>query len=150
MNTPRFVDSAGRTWPVEITVQTVRDLRRALNVDLLSIIEPESTLISRLANDPVLLADVLYVTCRQECQVRSVSDEEFGRSLGGEAIDAATTAFLEALERFFQNPRQSMIARHLTGNVKLTRMLSGLVETVLTAGSTKPPECSASTPAVTA
>jgi hypothetical protein len=150
MTTPRFTDSAGRTWPIEITVQTVRDLRKYLDVDLLGIIDADSTLMERLSTDPVLLADVLYVTCRRDCQQASVSDEEFGRALGGEAIDHATSAFLEALERFFQNPRQAAVVKHLSGNRKLTTMLSQLMLKLWNDGPTNQPACLESTPAATA
>jgi hypothetical protein len=150
MTNPRFIDSAGRTWPIEITVQTVRDLRKALDVDLLSIIDADSTLMERLSTDPVLLADVLYVTCRRDCQQASVSDEEFGRALGGDAIDHATSAFLEAVERFFRNPRQAAMAKYLAGNRRLTVMLSQLVLKLWNDGHTNPPACSESTHAATA
>lgn len=156
---PRFTDKTGRTWPLEVTVGTVRDLRRMLDVDLLSIIEPDSGLLNRLATDAVLLCDVLYVVCHRDCQRLGVSDEDFGRSLGGEAIDGAIEAFLEAVDAFFQNARQAVRSKTLTGNARLARFVAeamtivgdrSLLRETLRSGFTETPESSESTPAATA
>lgn len=140
-------------------MQTVRELRRLVEVDLLELVEAENTLIQRLATDAVLLADVIYVVCLGECKRKKISDVEFGRALGGGAIAAATEALLEAIEHFFQSPRQAVIARNLTGNVRLARLMAEvmatandrpLLEQTLRNGFTATPELSASTPLATA
>jgi hypothetical protein len=159
MKVPRFTDNQGRTWPVEITVQTVKDLRRTLDFDLYTVIEPDSEMLRRLATDAVFLCDVLYVTCQRECQTREVSDEDFGRALHGDAIASATDAFLDAVEAFFQNARQAVMAKILTGNMKRAMTLAELMarsknlhslQEKLRAGFTDTPESSESTPVATA
>lgn len=129
MKVPRFTDNQGRVWPVEITVQTVKDLRRSLDVEFYSVVEADSDLLARMATDAVLLCDVLYVVCSQECVARGVSDEEFGRGLHGVAISDATEAFFEAVDAFFQNARQAVIARTLTSNLRLARMMAEVMAT---------------------
>jgi hypothetical protein len=65
----------------------------------------EGTLIEKLIRDPVLLCDVVYAICKPEADTRSVSDEEFGKAMAGDAIEAATTAVLEELVGFCPSPR---------------------------------------------
>lgn len=57
-----FNDNAGRTWTIAINVDTIRRVRSLVSVDLLEAVE--SKLIERLAGDPILLCDVIYVICK--------------------------------------------------------------------------------------
>ena len=97
-----FKDNLGRTWPIEVHVTSVRRVRDLVGVDLLSLGTTDGGLYAKLAEDPVLLCNVLYVLCRDEADHRGVTDEEFGKGLAGQAIDDATAALLEELTAFFQ------------------------------------------------
>jgi len=74
----------------------------------------EGKLVERLVSDPVLLCDVLYAVCQEEAEARNASDEEFGRLLAGDVIDAATTALLEELVDFFPKRRREVLRTALT------------------------------------
>jgi len=97
-----FKDAEGREWIVRVTVATIKRIRDTIGLDIL---DGENS-IALLSSDPVTLCDVLYLSCKDDADNRNVSDEEFGRALWGDALDAATNAFLEALADFFRNPRQ--------------------------------------------
>ena len=99
----QFKDNAGRTWTVDINVATLKRVRGLTGVDLMQVIE--GTLIEKLIRDPVLLCDVVYAICKPEADARNVSDEEFGKAMAGDAIEAATTAVLEELVGFCPSPR---------------------------------------------
>lgn len=103
-----FLDNAGRSWSLTITVDTIRRVRSLLGIDLLAVLDGD--LLTRLAVDPVLLTDVLYACCRPEAETRGISDEEFGRSMAGDAIDGATTALLQELINFFPRARRTVLA----------------------------------------
>jgi hypothetical protein len=98
-----FTDNAGRTWTITINVDAIKRVRGLLKVDLLEIVE--GTLIERLLRDAVLLCDVVYAVCKPEADTRTVSDEDFGRAMAGDAIEHATTALLEELVGFCPSPR---------------------------------------------
>ena len=98
-----FTDNAGRTWTIAINVDAIKRVRSLLNVDLLEIVE--GTLIEKLIRDPVLLCDVVYAVCKPEADAKTVSDEEFGRAMAGDAIEQATKALLEDLVGFSPSPR---------------------------------------------
>ena len=80
-------------------------------MNLLEVIEGK--LLERLISDPVLLCDVIYSVCKPEADAKSVSDEDFGRAMAGDAIDAATTAVLEELVDFFPQGRRKVLAKAL-------------------------------------
>ncbi|MFO7971921.1 MAG: hypothetical protein R6U40_09240, partial [Desulfobacterales bacterium] len=117
--------------------------------------------LERLADDPVLLVDVLYVLCEEQAQRDGVSDEDFGRGLRGDALDAAARAFLEALADFCPS-RKARLIRGLVEKggkaeeailARAEKMLaSGEIDRILTGSpspkpSTGSPDSSASTPA---
>jgi hypothetical protein len=123
-----FKDNAGRTWSLTLNVWTVKKVRDLLGVDLLDLgerAEPPNGdparrslgeggkpgLLFRLIADPVLLVDVIYVVCKDQADSAPVTDEQFGRAMGGDAIDAATKAFLEELADFTPSPRDRARAR---------------------------------------
>jgi hypothetical protein len=106
-----FADNTGRTWTVTVNVEAVKRVRGLLSVDLLEVLDGK--LLERLAGDPILLCDLVYALCKPEADARSVSDEEFGRAMAGDAIDGATTALLEELVSFFPKGRRELLAKAL-------------------------------------
>ncbi len=102
-----FVDSAGRTWTVAITVATVKRVRGLLNEDLLDV----EQVFPRLLVDPILLCDVLYCVCKPEADARQISDEDFAASLSGDVIARAKEAIVEELIDFFHEPNQRKALR---------------------------------------
>ncbi len=98
-----FTDNAGRTWTIAINVDVLKRVRGLVDVNLLDIIDGK--LIERLYRDPVLLCDVVYAVCKPEADAKSVSDEDFGRAMAGDAIEQATKALLEELVLFSPSPR---------------------------------------------
>ena len=161
-----FKDNAGRTWSLTLNVWTVKKVRDLLGLDLLDLGGDAATrdkpgLLFRLIADPVLLVDVLYVVCRDQADGASVMDEQFGRAMGGDAIDAATKAFLEELADFTPSPRDRARARKVVAttwamidkaqdvlDARAEKELPAAVESALSAlgsSSTSSPDSSAQT-----
>ena len=104
-----FKDNAGRAWSVQINVDALKRVKSILGVNLLEVIEGK--LIDRLSGDPVFLCDVLYAVVKPEADAQKVTDEDFGRSMGGDALDGATAAFLEELVDFFPQGRRRLLRK---------------------------------------
>lgn len=104
-----FNDNAGRTWTVSLNVDAIKRVRSLVDVDLMQAVGGK--LLERLTTDPVLLCDILYAVCKAECDARNVTDEDFGRALAGDAIDAATTALLEELVDFFPQAKRRVLGK---------------------------------------
>jgi hypothetical protein len=107
-----FADTAGRTWTVAINVDAIKRVRGLVDVNLLEIVDGK--LLERLVADPILLCDTVYAVCKPQADAAGVSDEDFGRSMGGDSIDLATTALLEELVGFFPSGRRAVLAKALT------------------------------------
>ena len=107
-----FKDNAGRTWSVTLNVLQMKRIRAQLGIDLVNVIALDSggkvktDLVDRIASDPCLLVDILWVCVGDEAKAAGVTDEEFGRSLAGDSIDEATAAFLDELVDFFPGARR--------------------------------------------
>lgn len=163
-----FKDNQGRQWSVDINVTAIKRVRGLTGEDLMQVIE--GTLIEKLIRDPVLLCDMVYALCKPEADARSVSDEDFGKGMAGDAIEAATTAVLEELVGFCPSPRdRANLGRVLQATRKVMDRARDMVEKKLDSGeldrladrllsegsggaiagslSTSAPESSASTPA---
>lgn len=100
-----FTDNVGRVWEVEINVAQAKRVRGLLGVDFYTLPDDGFTLLGKLVSSPIDLVDVLYVLCKPQADSWGVSDEDFGRALGGDSIDAATEAFLAEVVDFFPKPR---------------------------------------------
>ena len=104
-----FTDNQDGVWRIVINVGVVKRVRDTLGVDLMDLLArgegEEERLLVRLMIDPVLLCDVIYCVCREQADERGASDEDFGRAMAGDAIDAATQALLEEIVAFFPNAR---------------------------------------------
>ena len=107
-----FADTTGREWKVDVNVGTCKRVKTLLpGTDLLDVAGGD--LLCRLASDPILLCDVLYVVVKPQADAEGVSDEAFGQALGGDALEAATTALLEALSDFFPSAKRRVLQKAL-------------------------------------
>ena len=66
----------------------------------------------------VVLVDIVYCLCKPDADAAGVSDEEFGRAMAGEAIDAAYEAFLEELVGFFRHPAKRRVLQKALGKLR--------------------------------
>jgi len=93
---PTFQDNQGRTWTITATPPGLRRVRDLLGIDLTVSGQAGFREFNKLADDPMLLVNTLYVLCQEQADAAGVSDEEFGQSLVGYAIEDATRAMLGA------------------------------------------------------
>lgn len=107
-----FKDTAGRSWNLQINVDAVKRVRGLLNVDLLAI--SDGKLIERLVGDPILLCDVVFSILKLDADAQNVSDIDFGRAMGGDCLEQATTALLEELADFFPSTKRHVLRLALT------------------------------------
>jgi hypothetical protein len=127
-----FTDNAGRVWTIAISVAAIKRVRGLLNVDLYKLVDDGFKSLGELLGDPVRLVDVLYVLCQDEANARNVSDEDFGRALGGDALHQAMDAFVEELIDFFPEARaRSSLRKIVAESRKVRDKLMGQAEKAL-------------------
>lgn len=96
----KFLDGAGRSWDVAISVGVIRRVRDRLGIDLSKLVENEFAVLQQVVTDPVVLCDVLYVMVEPQAAGAGVSAVEFGEALTGDAIEGAADALYEAFANF--------------------------------------------------
>ena len=106
-----FTDNSGRAWSVCVNVDAIKRVRSLVNVDLLGIVGGD--LVDRLRDDAVLLVDVIYALCKPEADAKSITDQDFGRGMSGDSVEAATTALLEELVDFFPKAKRRLLRKAL-------------------------------------
>ena len=121
-----FQDNADRQWTVTINVDAVRRVRSLIDINLPDVLDDGCKLLAQLHDDPVLLVDVLYCVCKPEADAKEITDEDFGRSMAGDAIGHATAALLAELSDFFPNARQRAAMQELIR--KTNTVADGLLE----------------------
>ena len=132
-----FKDRDGREWQVVLNVFQMKRIRAALGVDLINVIELDKDgqvrvdMIDKIANDPCLLVDILWVLVETQAKDEGVSDVDFGSSLAGEAITAATSAFLDELVDFFPGAKRLFLKKAVEVSRKYTGEMTGVLEKAL-------------------
>jgi hypothetical protein len=116
-----FQDTKGDTWTVSINVATIKRVRGLTSIDLMSVLDGK--LLETLSSDLIQLCDIVYAVCKPECDLRNVSDEDFGRRMAGDAIAAAWVALTEELADFFPPARRTLLRRALEKLSKLEGMI---------------------------
>ena len=101
-----FTDNAGRLWEIELNVRQMKRVRDRLGVDLVNVISAgedgsvATDTLDRVANDPILLCDILWVLCEGQAKTAGVTDDDFGSSLAGDSISEATRAAVGLARRY--------------------------------------------------
>lgn len=127
-----FKDSADRTWTIGINVFAIKRVKGLLGVDLYSLVDGNFEGLGRLLGDPVSLVDVLFVLCKDEADRLNVSDEDFGRGMGGDSLARATDAFLAEYTDFFPDPRvRAGLSKVLEKGRQVRDLMMDRMETIL-------------------
>ena len=132
-----FTDNKNRRWEIVLNVNQMKRIRAALGIDLVNVItldakgEVKVDLIDRIANDPCLLVDILSILVDAQAKASGVTEEEFGTSLAGDAIEDATKAFLDELVDFFPGAKRLFLAKAVTLSRKYTQEMTSALEEAL-------------------
>ena len=149
-----FTDNQGRNWSIVVNVSTVKRVRSMLKIDLLSILVDEGKLIEQLNTDDMLLCDIIYALVKPDADARQVSDEDFGAAMAGDAIGAATAAFLDELADFFPEPKRRLLKRLLatlrSEQEKAADKIEAGLSAIITAPLLIPGDSSGNSPALSA
>jgi hypothetical protein len=117
-----FEDATGERWELDVSVQTVIDCRKELQVDLYG---DARKIFRRIEQDDVeFTANLLYVVCKDKIEERGLSDRDFGRRLKDEVIYVATKEFFRALADFFRGQRGNALRKAIDGAERAEKRLT--------------------------
>ena len=133
----QFTDTKERAWEVELNVRQMKRVRDVLGIDLVNVIQAgrdgtvATDTLDRVANDPILLVDILWGLCEGQAKAAGVTDDDFGSSLAGDSIADATRAFLDELVDFFPGARRLFLKKAVDLARKYETENLGVLEKVL-------------------
>ncbi|MEA1951482.1 MAG: hypothetical protein U9N87_08860 [Planctomycetota bacterium] len=128
----RFTDSKGRDWDLTITVAALQRCKTLADIDLAAKVETD--LFDDLADDPILLCNTLAAILRPQMAQRDIDDEAFAAGLGGDVIDDAAAALIEALVYFFRNRHGGIVAKIARKRKTLNKMADKAVDAYIDSG----------------
>lgn len=111
-----FKDTNGRVWNIEVNVFTIKKVRAHCNINLLDVVDlnqGSDGLLAKIAEDPVLLADILYAVCVPDDEKSNEKESEFLTSLSGESVEQASMALLEEIADFFPKAKGALLRKVL-------------------------------------
>jgi len=123
----KFKDNKGREWEIEINIASIKKVKRLIDVDLMQSLDGK--FLQELSKDVVRMIDTIYVLISAQADAEGVTDEMFGESLAGDAVDAAINAFLDELVNFCPAQKRTLLQTVLT-------KIRGLEKTQIAAAQT--------------
>ena len=116
-----FRDTTGREWSITIDVNAIKRVMKApiehfgepLKVNLLALVEPGSDLLKKVVDYPPLICDIAYALCKPQCDEKNVSDEDFGKAMGGDVLEKVLDLILEETVDFFPQGRRAVLKKVL-------------------------------------
>ena len=128
----RFTDTAGREWPVTMTIGDVRRVRDSLAYDVTKALDGGDQ--TEKLGDVVFLVDLLFELVRPEAEKRGIDGEQFAEGLNGDVLESAASAMAEALCDFFPKARREIYRRALQAGRQLSETLTSQALAKLSAG----------------
>ena len=99
---------------IEITVSAIRRIRELAGIDFGNPTTlADSSTLTRLSTDMVLLADVLYAALLPDLTAKNIGKDDFCDAICGDTLNDATYALLEAVSDFFPKAQGNLLKRVL-------------------------------------
>jgi len=137
-----FRETAGREWAGTVDVNAIKRVMKApienlgepLKVNLLALVEPDSDLLKKVVEYPPLVCDIAYAILKPQCDEKNVSDEDFGRAMGGDVLEKVLDLILEETVDFFPPGRRTVLRRMLQKSQTFAEKARALTMARLEAG----------------
>lgn len=126
----RIKDIKNREWDIIVNVPTLGRVRDELKMNLLEIVLPENELVEKLS-DPVELAAVLYLLCRDQLVEKNIEASDFYAALDRDCLDIGLTAIMEGVVNFSPSGLRPAYRKVLEKAAKLQTMQSARLETLI-------------------
>lgn len=104
-----FTDSSGAVWRVVVDVVNARRVLADTGFQILRLYVPAE--MERLADDPLLLADVVVSVCAEQIAERDIEVETFLRRLSGDSWEAAVLALYDGVNEFMPEKKRGALKR---------------------------------------
>lgn len=148
---PSFVDKKKRKWVLDLDVYLVEEIHKRLaGVRIDALIGDEFAGLTKLFGDTVLFVRVLWVMVEEQAEKVGVKPEDFGRSLGGDPLEDAGTAFVQALADFSPRHLREVLKALMARGREVVSERTARVLKAIAALDPSEPDPASSTPATSA
>ena len=106
---PSYKDLNGKSWTVQISAQDIITLKKTLDIDLMKSLNDEGKTLYGITEDVEKLVNVLHLLCADQAEKAGVSATEFARGLGGDTLENATKAFIDAFIEFLPPQKRAFV-----------------------------------------
>jgi len=113
-----FTDKTGAAWDIELTVGTARKIKSRLGIDIENAVTfdtkenpQDASALEKIAKDSILLFDIIFILCENQCRERKITDEQFADLFNGDTIVKATDALLEEIINFSRPARRKVLRK---------------------------------------
>jgi len=113
---PVTFKSGAQEFGIALNVTALKRVKAMTGVDLMDALD--GSLLQKLRKDPCLLVDIIWAIVKPEAG--TMTDEEFGSGMAGDAIEHATKALLDAIVAFCPSPRDRQILGRLLEKAEAT------------------------------
>ncbi len=116
-----FTDQKNRVYECKVTLATAIQFKK-LGIDLMQAFDGK--LWEQLATNPELLVNVLALSVKASLDKMAIDEQEFAESLGGDSLESATKALMDAIADF-SPPLQRAAMRKLIQKTNAVEQLAG-------------------------
>lgn len=104
-----FKDTAGREWLLALDVWQLERVQARTSVRIDQLLKDACAGLAALFDDPVTFVRVLWVLVEEQAVKTGATPEQFARALAGDALEVASTAFMEAFADFCPSRQRGLI-----------------------------------------
>jgi uncharacterized FAD-dependent dehydrogenase len=115
-----FTDLEGETWAIRVTFADVRAVKDELGFDLPAMFDNGFAGLARLGTDFELLVSVVFALCKRQAEERKIGPDAFAARMGGDTLEAAADAVVDAVTDFFPGQKARETIRSVTNRLKRT------------------------------
>jgi hypothetical protein len=131
-----FKDTANDSWAVAVSYGDVLKVQRDCDgFHLPSMFSDDLAGLARLSEDSGLTVAVAFCLCERQADERNIDAGAFAYRMGGDTLDQAATAIVQATIDFFPDERRREALRELVAKVRKTS--SKMLESLAPAGLAK-------------
>ena len=109
MEATQFKDVNGDVWTLSINIKTYLTIKQKFGIDISDVFSKNNNWLAQLAaqDDLMSLVGILLEVTKATRLEKGISEDTFYECLDGESIEAATSAFIEAVVLFLPAHKQT-------------------------------------------
>ncbi len=108
MQKTQFKDTSGKLWTLTISIKNYIDIKQKFGIDISDVFSKDNNWLAQLAaqDDLMNLIGILLEVTESARKEQNISDDDFFALFDGDTLEAATSAFIEAVVLFLPAHKQ--------------------------------------------